>query len=435
VNSPTPKSLNIEPTRGENHLVSPLLNNQTLSEADIRGLRQNFPALSREIHNQKLVYLDNAATTLKPNCVVDMMNEYYLLGAANIHRGVHYLSEVATQKYEATREKIRQFINAKSLTEVIFTSGTTHAINLVAYSFGQLLSAGDEILISEMEHHSNIVPWQILAERRGLKLKVAPINDRGELDLEKFKTLFSNKTKLVSIVAISNSLGTVNPIKDITKIAHERGAKVLVDGAQAVAHTPVDVQDLDVDFFAFSGHKLYGPTGVGVLYGRHDILEAMPPFMGGGDMIRSVTFEKTTYADLPAKFEPGTPPIAEVIGLGRSIDFLNEIGITRIQNYEDHLLAYGHEVLSSVPKLKFIGQAPLKAGILSFTLGDIHPHDIGTLVDQKGVAIRVGHHCTQPVMKRFNIPATARASLSFYNTKEDLNRLVESLCYVQKVFS
>lgn len=423
-------SLREDPRSIKKQIKSP-----TLSAEEVRSLREDFPALSREIRGEKLVYLDNAATTLKPSCVVDTMNEYYLQGAANIHRGVHYLSEVATQKYEASREIVRQFINAKSLSEVIFTAGTTESINLVSYSFGQLLSAGDEILISEMEHHSNIVPWQLLAERRGLVLKVVPINDRGELELDQFEGLISKKTKLVSIVAISNSLGTVNPIRQLVKMAHDHGAKVLIDGAQAVAHTPLDVQDLDVDFFAFSGHKLYGPTGVGVLYGRHELLDSMPPFMGGGDMIRSVTFQKTTYADLPAKFEAGTPPIAEVIGLGRAIEYLKGIGIERIQAYEDSLLAYGHHVLGGIPGLKFIGQAKHKAGILSFTLGDIHPHDIGTLVDQKGIAIRVGHHCTQPVMKRFNIPATARASLSFYNTKEEIDRLVESLHYVQKVFS
>ena len=402
---------------------------------EIDLIRGEFPALSRAVNGHPLVYLDNAATTLKPQCVVDAMNDYYLLGAANIHRGVHHLSEVATQKYEMTREIVQHFINARHRSEIIFTSGTTASINLVAYSFGALLSAGDEIIISEMEHHSNIVPWQLLAERRGLVLKVIPINDQGELLLDQFEPMLSSRTKLVSVVAISNSLGTINPIKKIVEMAHKFGAKVLVDGAQAVAHLPIDIQDLQADFFAFSGHKIYGPTGVGVLYGKRELLEAMPPFLSGGDMIRSVTLEKTTFAELPAKFEAGTPPIAEVIGLGRSIEFVKQKGLLRIQSYEEELLAYGHKMLQTITNLKFIGQSHHKGGILSFTLGDIHPHDIGTLVDQKGIAIRVGHHCTQPVMKRFNIPATARASLAFYNTKRDIDCLVESLQEVQRVFA
>jgi cysteine desulfurase/selenocysteine lyase len=330
---------------------------------------------------------------------------------------------------------VKKLVNARSTKEIIFTSGTTGSINLVAHSFGQLLSAGDEVLITGMEHHSNIVPWQLLAERSGIKLRVVPLTDRGEIELTQVKDMLSERTKLVSIVAISNSLGTINPIKDVINLAHQVGARVLVDAAQAVAHTQIDVQDLDADFLAFSSHKLYGPTGLGVLYGRQDLLERMPPFLGGGDMIRSVSFEKTTFADLPSKFEAGTPPIASVIGLGEAITYLSQFSFAQIEAREQELLSYAEEQLKKIPSLEIIGTARHKAGISSFTLGDIHPHDIGTLVDQQGVAIRVGHHCTQPVMQRFGIPATARASLAIYNNEADIDQLVHSLHHVLKVFA
>ncbi len=402
---------------------------------DIQTIRGDFPALQRLVHQKPLVYLDNAATTLKPTPVVKAVSDHYLYGAANIHRGVHHLSEVATEQYEKTRVTVQEFINARDKKEIIFTSGTTGSINLVAHSFGSMLSPGDEVLITGMEHHSNIVPWQLLAARQGVVLKVVPITDDGEIQLETVATMITPKTKLVSLVAISNSLGTINPIEDVIRLAHQRGALVLIDGAQAVAHQAVDVHALGADFYAFSGHKLYGPTGVGVLYGRREILEKMPPFLSGGDMIRSVSFEGTTFAELPAKFEAGTPPIASVIGLGEAIRYVLGHGLKKIENYEQQLLAYGTEELKKVPSLRFIGTAACKAGILGFTLGDIHPHDIGTLVDREGVAIRVGHHCTQPVMKRFGVPATARASLAFYNQEADIDRLVKSLHHVLKVFS
>lgn len=402
---------------------------------DHQAIRADFPALQRLVHQKPLIYLDNAATTLKPVCVVQAVSDHYLHGAANIHRGVHHLSEVATEQYENTRVLIKEFINASDKSEIVFTSGTTGSINLVANSYGSLLAAGDEILITAMEHHSNIVPWQLLAARQGVVLKVVPITDAGEIELDTVRKMITPKTRLVSIVAISNSLGTINPVAEVIKIAHQHGALVLVDGAQAVAHQKVDVQALGADFYVFSGHKLYGPTGVGVLYGRRGVLEKMPPFLGGGDMIRSVTFEETTFADLPAKFEAGTPPIASVIGLGEAIRYVLGLGLKKIQTYEQQLLEYGKEELKKIPSLRFIGTATHKAGILGFTLGDIHPHDIGTIVDREGVAIRVGHHCTQPVMKRFGVPATARASLAVYNQESDIDQLVKSLHHVLKVFS
>lgn len=402
---------------------------------DIEAVRRDFPILATEARGKPLIYLDNAATTLKPKVVVDTLAEHYLLGAANVHRGVHYLSEEATRKYEAARETVRQFVNARERAEVIFTSGTTGGINLVARTFGESLSPGDEILITEMEHHSNIVPWQMLCERRGAVLKVAPINDRGELEMGKLAQMLGPRTKLVSFVAISNALGTVNDIAEITKLAHAQGAVVLVDAAQAVAHMPLDVQALDVDFLAFSSHKLFGPTGLGVLYGKKTLLEKVPPFFGGGDMIRSVTFAKTTYADLPARLEAGTPNIAGVIGLGAAIDYVQSIGLTKIAAYEGELLAYGTAKLAEIPGLNLVGTAAKKAGVLGFTLGDIHPHDIGSLVDQEGIAIRAGHHCAQPVMQRFGVPATARASLSFYNKPSEIDALCEALRKTQRLFA
>ncbi len=407
----------------------------TLTAQDIAAIRADFPILGTLARGKPLVYLDNAATTLKPRQVVQAVEKHYLLGAANVHRGVHHLSEEATRLFDLTREKVRAFINAKERSEVIFTSGTTGAINLIAYSYGSLLKAGDEIVISAMEHHSNIVPWQMLCERQGLTLKVAPINDRGELMLDEFAALLTPRTRLVGVVAVSNALGTVNPLAAIVKLAHERDIPVLFDAAQAVAHMPIDVQALGVDFLAFSSHKLFGPTGLGVLYGRKALLEKMPPFLGGGDMIRSVTFEKTTYAELPAKFEAGTPNIASVIGLGAAIDYVQSIGLDRIAAYEHDLLAYGTEQLQAMPGVNLVGTAAHKASILGFTLDGIHPHDIGTIVDQQGVAIRAGHHCAQPVMARFGVPATARASLAFYNTKAEIDALVAAIRKVQEIFA
>ncbi|MDP1675218.1 MAG: cysteine desulfurase [Bacteroidota bacterium] len=402
---------------------------------DVATLRKDFPILSTTVHGKPLVYLDNAATTQKPNAVLDIQNIYYREQNANIHRGVHHLSEVATFEYEKARGKVKNFINAADNKEIIFTKGTTDSINLVAQSFGKsFLNAGDEVIISAMEHHSNIVPWQMICEERNAKLCVIPMNDDGELILEEYEKLLSPKTKIVSVVYISNSLGTINPVKRIIEIAHRNGSKVLIDGAQAIAHTPVDVRDLDCDFFAFSGHKIFGPTGIGILYGKASLLEQMKPYQGGGDMIRSVTFEKTTYNDLPYKFEAGTPNVVGGIGLGAAIDYVNIIGLNAISQYEQELLEYGTEILRNINGLRLIGTAKSKACILSFVLENAHPHDIGTILDREGIAIRTGHHCTQPVMLRFGIPATARASLSFYNTKEELDTLVRGIAKVTEIF-
>ncbi len=403
---------------------------------NVEKIRQDFSILKEKVRGKPLVYLDNAATTLKPKSVVDAVRRYYDKECANIHRGVHYLSELATEHFEATREKIRAFINAEKSHQIIFTRGTTESINIVAQSFGRkFLKTGDEILITYMEHHSNIVPWQMLCEEKGCVLKVAPINDAGELIWEEFEKLLSAKTKLVSVVYISNSLGTINPIKKIIAAAHAKRIPVLVDGAQAINHRKIDVQELDCDFFVFSGHKLFGPTGTGVLYGKSDLLESLPPVQGGGDMIASVSFEKTTYNVLPHRFEAGTPHIDGIIGLGAAIDYLNSIGMDVIQSYESELLTYGTKCLTSIPKLRLIGTAKQKAAILAFVLPNIHPHDMGTLVDREGVAIRTGHHCTMPLMKRFNVPATSRASLSFYNTKKDLDTLTSAINKAMEVFS
>jgi len=402
---------------------------------DVTTLRKDFPILSTMAHGKPLVYLDNAATTHKPNAVLDIQNIYYREQNANIHRGVHHLSEVATFEYEKARGKVKNFINAADNKEIVFTKGTTDSINLVAQSFGKtFLNAGDEVIISAMEHHSNIVPWQMICEERNVKLRVIPMNDDGELILEEYAKLLSPKTKIVSIVYISNSLGTINPIKQIIELAHRNGSKVLIDGAQAIAHIPVDVAVLDCDFFAFSGHKIFGPTGIGILYGKASLLDQMKPYQGGGDMISSVTFEKTTYNDLPYKFEAGTPNIVGGIGLGAAIDYVNIIGLNAISQYEQELLDYGTDILSQVKGLKLIGTAKSKASILSFVLENAHPHDIGTILDREGIAIRTGHHCTQPVMQRFGIPATARASISFYNTKEELDALVRGIAKVSEIF-
>lgn len=403
---------------------------------DIQKIRSDFPILSRPIHNKPLVYLDNAATTHKPKCVIDKVSEYYSELNSNIHRGVHYLSQKATVEYENAREKVLRFINASKLSEIIFTKGTTDSINLVANSFGRkFISKDDEIIISHMEHHSNIVPWQMLCEEKGAKLKVIPIDDKGEIIYEEFEKLISTKTKLVSIVHISNSLGTINPVKEIIETAHSYGIPVLVDGAQGVQHLTVDVKELDCDFYVFSGHKLYGPTGIGILYGKQKILEQMPPYQGGGDMIASVTFEKTTYNSLPYKFEAGTPNIIGGIALGTAIDYMNSVGMEKISGYENSLTVYAANVFSNIEGLKIIGTSKNKAGIISFVLENIHPHDIGTILDFDGIAIRTGHHCTQPVMQRYGVPATARISLGMYNTKDEIDYTAAALKKVFEVFA
>jgi cysteine desulfurase/selenocysteine lyase len=403
---------------------------------DVEKIRAEFPLLKRQVHGRPIAYLDNAATTLKPKSVIDTVNMYNSYGTSNVHRGVHLLSEEATRAYESARSEVRRFINAKSDREVILTSGTTMSINLVAHSYGRaFLKAGDEIIVSQMEHHSNIVPWQMLCESIGAKLRVIPINDAGELDMTAFRQMLSDRTKLVAVVHISNALGTVNPVREIVSLAHDAGAVCLIDGAQAVAHTSVDVQAMGCDFYCFSGHKLFAETGVGVLYGRERLLEAMPPFLGGGDMIRSVSFSGTTFAELPSKFEAGTPNISGVMSLTPAIKFLDSIGLEAVGSYETELLNYGTYKLQSMPGVRLVGTAKNKASILSFVLDDIHPHDIGTLVDEQAVAIRTGHHCAQPVMERYQVPATARASLSFYNTKEEIDRLCVAIRKVQEVFA
>ena len=403
---------------------------------DVEKIRKDFPILREKVHGKRLVYLDNAATTQKPLEVIQSLDRYYREYNSNIHRGLHLLSEKATAAYESARVKAQKFLNASDAGEIIFTRGTTEGINLVAQTWGRKnLGADDEIIISAMEHHSNIVPWQMLCGEKGAKLKVIPINDAGELVMEELKKLFTAKTKLLALTHVSNALGTVNPIGEIIQYAHARGVKVLVDGAQAVSHLPVDVLALDCDFYVFSGHKIYGPTGIGILYGKYKLLEEMPPYQGGGDMIASVTFEKTLFKKPPQKFEAGTPHIAGVIGLGAALDYVGEIGWGAIAAHEHDLLVYGTEKLKALPGLQLIGTAGQKAGVLSFTLGEIHPHDIGTILDRQGVAIRAGHHCAQPVMDRFGIPATARASFGLYNTRAEIDALVKAIRKVQEVFS
>lgn len=402
---------------------------------DVETIRADFPILKHWVNGKPLVYLDNAATSQKPQSVIDSMSHYYLEENSNIHRGVHFLSDKATQSYEAARVKIQRYINASNQKEIIFTRGTTESINLVAHSFGKkYVKAGDEILISAMEHHSNIVPWQMLCEERGAVLRVIPMNDAGDLLLDEYKKLLSPKVKLVALVHVSNALGTVNPIKEMIATAHERNIPVLVDGAQAIPHLKIDVQGLDCDFYAFSGHKMYGPTGVGILYGKQNRLEAMPPYQGGGDMIKSVTFEKTIYNDLPNKFEAGTPNIVGGVGLGATIDYLNRLDMNVVAEYEHDLLAYATDALLTIKGVNIIGTAKHKAGVVSFTLEGIHPHDIGTILDDDGIAIRTGHHCAQPVMLRFGVPATARASFAVYNTKEEVDALVKGIYKVIEVF-
>ena len=403
---------------------------------DAARIREDFPILDQMVNGKPLVYLDNAATTQKPQVVIDALVNYYTSDNSNVHRGVHTLSQRATEDFDGGRSKARQFLNAGSDQEIIFVKGTTDGINLVAQSYARPnLGEGDDIIISTMEHHSNIIPWQVLCQEKGAHLRVIPISDAGELLIDEYEKLLTPRTKLVAITHVSNVLGTVNPIEQIVEIAHNRGVPVLVDGAQAVPHMAVDVQKLGCDFYVFSGHKIYGPTGIGVLYGKSELLEAMPPYQLGSEMIKSVTFEHTIYNDLPFKFEPGTPHIAGVIGMGAAIDYMNGIGMDRIDAYEHDLLEYGMECLSGIDGVQLIGTAPGKSSVMSFVMDSAHPHDIGTILDTEGVAVRTGHHCAQPLMHRFGVPATARASLSFYNTKDEIDLLVKAIDRVIEVFS
>jgi len=401
---------------------------------DVERVRADFPILATEVHGKPLVYLDNAATSQKPLAVIDAIMRYYQGTNANVHRGVHYLSEAATEDYEAARQTAAQFIHGPHLHEIIFVRGTTEGINLVAQTFGRSqIGAGDEILITAMEHHSNIVPWQILCDEKGAKLRVAPINDNGELLLDEFAKLLGPKTKLAAVTHVSNALGTITPLKRMIELAHAQGVPVLVDGAQAVPHLKVDVQTLDCDFYTFSGHKVYGPTGIGVLWGKTELLESMPPYQAGGDMIRSVTFDKTTYNKLPYKFEAGTPDIAGVIGLGAALKYVTGLGIDNIAAHEHDVLEYGTKKLLAIPDVRIIGTAEDKAGVISFVMENAHPHDIGTILDQEGIAIRTGHHCSQPVMDRFGVPATARASLAVYNTRSEMDALARGIEKVREI--
>jgi len=402
---------------------------------DVKKIRDDFPILKTLVYVKPLVYLDNAATTQKPLQVIETIERYYRETNSNVHRGIHFLSDKATGEYEFARERISKFINAEKSSEIIFVRGTTEGINLVASSFGnEFISEGDEIIISAIEHHSNIVPWQMLCERKKANLKIIPVTDTGELEIDKLQEMITGKTKLVSVVHISNSLGTINPIKEIIRLAHSKGVPVFIDGAQSVPHFKIDVQELDCDFFAFSGHKIYGPTGIGVLYGKEMYLEKMPPYQGGGDMIKDVKFEKTTYNDLPYKFEAGTPDISGAIGLAAAFDYINKIGMDEIANYEKCLLNYATDTLSRIENIRIIGTAQNKSGVISFLPGNVHPYDAGTLLDRMGIAIRTGQHCTQPIMDRFGIPGTVRASFAFYNTKEEIDYLAEAIKKVFKMF-
>ncbi len=402
---------------------------------DVAKLRADFPALQLSVRGKPLVYLDNAATSQKPRAVLEALQRYYEEGNANVHRGVHYLSEHATAAYEGAREKARRFLNAREAREVIFVRGTTEGVNLVASSFGRAnLEPGDEVLVSAMEHHSNIVPWQLACEERGAKVMVIPMNRRGELLLDEYERLLGPRTRIVAVAHVSNSLGTINPIAEMVRLAHAKGIPVLVDGAQAAPHLPIDVQALGCDFYTVSGHKMFGPTGIGLLYGRAERLEALPPYQGGGDMIRSVTFAKTTFAPIPAKFEAGTPHIAGAIGLGAAIDYLASLDRDALATHEQDLLGYATDQLAALPGVHLIGTAAHKASVVSFVVEGVHAHDVGTIVDREGVAIRTGHHCTQPVMEFFGIPATARASFAFYNTRADVDALVAAVGTVQQVF-
>jgi cysteine desulfurase/selenocysteine lyase len=401
------------------------------------NVKDQFPVLNRPGADGKpLVYLDTAATAQKPAAVLDAMDRFYREAYGTVRRGVYRLSEKATAAYEGTRKKVAKLLNAASEKEIVYTRGATDSLNLVAASYGSLLKAGDEIVLSQLEHHANIVPWQLVAEKVGARIRVIPCDDRGVLDLEAYKGLLaSGNVKVVAVGHVSNALGTINPIAEMARLAHEAGAVIVVDGAQGIAHLPVDVQALDVDFYAFSSHKMFGPTGVGILYGRYALLEKMPPYQGGGDMIRQVTFAKTTYQNPPHRFEAGTPSIAEVVGLGAAVDWIQSVGLDKIAAHEHALLEYGTKLLKAIPGVTLIGTAPEKAGVLGFVLEGIHPHDIGTLLDQEGIAIRAGHHCAQPVMERFNVPATARASMGPYNTESDLDALADGIRKIQKMFA
>ena len=415
---------------------SPVLSSTARQPAfDVEKIREQFPILKQTVHGKPLVYLDNAATSQKPQVVIDTERRFYLEDCSNVHRGIHQLSERATDAFEDTRRKVKEFLNAAEEREIIFVRGTTEAINLVAHSFGRShVERGDEVLISAMEHHSNIVPWQILCQEKEAVLRVAPINDHGELLLEEFEKLLNERTRLVAVAHVSNALGTINPLQQIMELARHWSVPVMVDGAQAAPHLKVDVQALDCDFYSFSGHKAFGPTGIGVLYGKARWLEAMPPYQSGGDMISSVTFEKTTYNTLPYKFEAGTPNIAATIGLGAAIDYLNQVGLENVAAYEHQLLGYGTQALQQIPGVRLIGTAREKASVLSFLIDGIHPHDAGTVLDYEGIAVRAGHHCAQPVMQRFGVSATTRASLAFYNTREELDVLAAGIRKVQEVF-
>ncbi len=403
---------------------------------DVDAIRADFPALSTMVNGHPLVFLDSGASAQKPEVVLNRMDRAYRSEYANVHRGAYYLSQLATDNYESARATVAKFINAGQADEIIFTRNATAAINLVASSYGKaFLKAGDEIILSVMEHHANIVPWQLLRDETAIEIKVAPIDDAGNFLLDEFEKMLNPKTKIVAITHVSNVLGTVVPIKEVTRLAHDAGAVVLIDGSQGIVHSEVDVRDIDADFYAFTGHKLYGPSGIGVLYGKLDILNAMPPYQGGGDMIELVTFEKTTYRDAPARFEAGTPMIVEAVGLAAAIDYVRGVGIDNIAAHEQELLAYAMTRLDAVDGLTIYGRADEKCGIISFTLGDIHPHDIGTIIDSKGVAVRAGHHCAQPLMDRFNLTATARASFGMYNKKEDIDVLVDALLYAKEIFS
>jgi cysteine desulfurase / selenocysteine lyase len=402
---------------------------------DIEKIRSNFPALHQEIYKRPLVYFDNAATTQKPQVVIDALTHYYEKQNANIHRGVHYLSQQATDAFEAVRKQIQKFVNAAQPYEILFTRGTTESINLVASSFGKrFLKENDEVIISGMEHHSNIVPWQMACEEKKAILKVIPVTDSGELDMEAFKTLLGKQTRLVAVTHVSNTLGTINPIKEIIKLAHEQKIPVLIDGAQAVSHMKVDMQDMDCDFYCFSGHKMYAPMGIGVLYGKEQWLNSLPPYQGGGEMIKTVTFEKTTYNELPFKFEAGTPNVGDVIGLGKAIEWMEETGIEQMAAHELGLLNYTNNKLNELGDIRFIGTAEKKTGVISFLISNIHPYDAGVILDKLGIAVRTGHHCTQPLMDHFKIPGTIRASFAVYNTREEIDNMIEAIIRVKQMF-
>jgi len=405
-----------------------------MDDFGVDRIRQDFPALNQTVHGQPLAYLDNAASAQRPAAVIDAISTYYAKDHANVHRGVHTLSQRATDAYEAARQKVQQFINAASTREIVFTSGTTDSINLLAYALEDGIKSGDEIVLSRMEHHSNIVPWQLLCERTGAVLKVVPINEHGELELEAYLSLLGPRTRLVAIAHVSNALGTINPVGDIITAAHEHNVPVLLDGAQAVPHASVDMQELDCDYYSFSGHKMFGPTGIGIFYGKEELLKKLPPFKGGGEMILTVSFEKTVYNELPYKFEAGTPNIVGAIGLGVAIDYLQDLGMDRVAAYEANLLDYATQAIAEVPGVRLIGTAAHKASVISFTVDGIHPHDLGTVLDHQGVAIRTGHHCAMPVMEFFGVPGTARASMAFYNNAADIDQLVEGLYVAIKMF-